>query len=146
MEIKDLQPKQGKIDLVGKIVSKEEPRTFDKFGKQGRVCNAVLKDSTGEVKLTLWNEQVDQVKVGDKVEMKNGYAGEWQGEIQLSTGKFGSLKVIGDESVEKSAPEESGGEDVNKIAEELDKNEAEIEKEEESPEDEELDFDEEKVE
>jgi replication factor A1 len=95
MHINELQARQGKVDLEGEIVSKEEPRTFSKFGKDGKVCNAMLKDETGEVKLTLWNEHVDQVNVGDKVKITNGYVGEWQGEKQLSTGKFGSLEVIG---------------------------------------------------
>ncbi len=93
MKISEIQPKQGKIDVTGQITEKQDPRTFNKFGKEGRVCNATLKDDSGQVALTLWNEQVDQVNVGDTVTIKNGYAGEWQGEIQLSTGKFGTLEV-----------------------------------------------------
>ena len=95
MEVKDLQPKQGNVEVELEIVEKEEPRTFSKFGKEGRVCNAKAKDSSGEIKLTLWNEQIDQVKVGDKVKIENGYVNEWQGEMQLTTGKFGKLEVVG---------------------------------------------------
>ncbi|MFH1053907.1 MAG: OB-fold nucleic acid binding domain-containing protein [Candidatus Woesearchaeota archaeon] len=93
MAIQDLQPKQGNVDIVVEVVSKEEPREFQKFGKAGRVCNAVIKDDTGEMKLTLWNEQIDKVKVGDKLQIKNGYVNEWQGEKQLTTGKFGTLEI-----------------------------------------------------
>ena len=94
MEIKDLEPKQGKVDLVAVITEKEEPRSFDKFGKQGKVCNAVIKDDTGEIKLTLWNEQADQFSVGDKIKVTNGYVNEWQGEKQLTSGKFGQIEVV----------------------------------------------------
>ena len=59
MEIKDIQANQGNVDVVATIVNKEEPRTFEKFGKQGRVCNAKLSDGSGEVKLTLWNDEID---------------------------------------------------------------------------------------
>jgi hypothetical protein len=47
------------------------------------------------MKLTLWNEQIEQVKVGDKVKISNGYVNEFQGELQLTTGKFGKLEVLG---------------------------------------------------
>jgi replication factor A1 len=105
MAIKDLQPRQGKVDIVVEVVEKGEVREFDKFGKTGRVCNATVKDETGETKLTLWNEQIDQVNAGDKVHITNGYVGEYQGEMQLTTGKFGQLEVVGQsETAEK--PEE----------------------------------------
>lgn len=94
MNIAELQAGQGKIDVSGEIVSVEPPRTFNKFGKEGRVANAVLKDASGEIKLTLWNEQVDQVKQGAKVKITNGYVSEFKGEKQLSTGKFGKLEII----------------------------------------------------
>jgi len=94
MAIKDLQAKQGNANVVATIISKENARDFQKFGKPGKVCNAMIKDETGELKLTLWNEQIDSVNVGDKIEVKNGYVNEWQGEKQLSTGKFGSLEVL----------------------------------------------------
>ena len=94
MEIKDIQPNQGNIDLVITIKEKSEPRSFEKFGKQGTVCNATAQDETGEIKLTLWNDDVDKVNVGDKIHLKNGWCSEYQGERQLSTGKFGELEVL----------------------------------------------------
>ncbi len=95
MEIKDLKPKQGNVEIVAEVISKSDPRTFDKFGKTGRVCNAKIKDATGQITLTLWNEQVDSVNVGDTVKIENGYVNEWQGEMQLTSGKFGKIEVVG---------------------------------------------------
>ena len=94
MEIKDLEPRQGNVDVVLVIADKGDVREFEKFGKKGRVCNATAKDDSGEIKLTLWNEQVDQVNVGDKIHLTNGYVGEYQGEKQLSTGKFGKIEIV----------------------------------------------------
>ncbi|RME77347.1 DNA-binding protein [Candidatus Woesearchaeota archaeon] len=94
MNIAQLQPRQGQVELVARVKSKESPRTFSKEGSVGTVCKARLQDETGEITLTLWNEQVDQVKVGDTIKIVNGYVGEWQGELQLSTGKFGKLEVV----------------------------------------------------
>lgn len=94
-KVSELQNRMGKVELTGTIVKKDEPRTFDKFGKEGRVANARIKDDSGEVTLTLWNEQVDQVKEGDVVTVHNGWVSEFRGELQLGTGKFGSLEVGG---------------------------------------------------
>lgn len=94
MEIKDLQAKQGKVDITVEIASKEEPKEFQKFGMNGKLCNCMAKDDSGEIKLTLWNDQVDQVNVGDKVQITNGYVSEYKGELQLSTGKFGKIEVV----------------------------------------------------
>ncbi len=106
MKVNELQAKQGKVDIVLDITEKSEPKTFQKWGKDGSVCNAKGKDDTGEVTITLWNDQIDKVKVGDKIEIKNGYVGEWQSEKQLSTGKFGTLEVVG----EGAAPAEPAAE------------------------------------
>ncbi len=95
MEIKDIKPNQGNIDVTADMVSKDEPRSFEKFGKVGRVCNAQLKDNSGEIKLTLWNDEVDAVKVGDSIHIQGGWCSEYKGERQLSAGKFGKMEVVG---------------------------------------------------
>ena len=94
MEIKDIQPNTGNIDLVLKVVEKEDPRSFEKFGKEGRVCNAKVSDDTGDIKLTLWDEDVDSVSVGDKIHLQNGWCSEYRGEKQLSSGKFGKIEIV----------------------------------------------------
>ena len=94
MEIKDIKAGEGKIDVTGEVTEIAEPKSFEKYGKQGKLANAILKDDSGEIKLTLWNEQVDQVKEGDKIHITNGYVSEWKGEKQLSTGKFGKLEIV----------------------------------------------------
>jgi replication factor A1 len=94
MEIKDIQPNQGNIDVVLIIKEKSDVRDFEKFGKQGKVCNATAKDDSGEIKLTLWNEDTDKVNAGDKIHLKNGWCSEYQGERQLSSGKFGEIEVL----------------------------------------------------
>ena len=95
MQIKDLKPKQGSVDVTVDIVDVGEAREFQKFGKPGRVSNAIAKDESGDIKLTLWNEDIDKVKAGDKVHISNGYVNEWQGEMQLTTGRMGKMEVVG---------------------------------------------------
>ncbi len=103
MFIKDLQPRQTNVDVEGDVVEMSDVREVSKLGKQIRVATALIKDGTGRVKLSLWNEQTEKVKTGDKVKVKNGYVGEFQGELQLTTGKFGTLEAVRGE--EKKEPE-----------------------------------------
>ncbi|HLD79930.1 MAG TPA: DNA-binding protein [Candidatus Nanoarchaeia archaeon] len=96
MKIKDLQVNQGKVDLIVEVIEKDEPRTFEKFGKTGSVCNAKVKDNTGSVILTLWNDDISKIKVGDQIHLQNGWCSEFKGEKQVSAGKFGKIETIKD--------------------------------------------------
>ena len=116
MQIKDLQPRQGKVELVAKITEKGEVRTIANANFSGSVANAKLQDETGTVKLTLWNDQVAQVNVGDTVKISNGYVSEYQGEMQLSTGKFGKLEVVTPVEASMSPPKKDSADSVGKPA------------------------------
>ncbi len=134
MAVKDLQVRQGDVDIVLDIVDMGEVREFEKFGKQGKVTTAIAKDETGDIKLSLWNEQIDQVKAGDKVHITNGYVSEWQGEKQLTTGKFGKLEVVGESKEVKKEMTSGPDEEKNKQAyEETKKKIEEAEKLDEEP-------------
>jgi len=79
MKINELKAGQGKVDVEVKVKSKAEPRQFDKYGKTLRVCNAVVEDGNGEIALTLWNEDIDKVNIGDTLKITNGYVSEFNG-------------------------------------------------------------------
>jgi len=105
MNISELQPGQGKVDIQLKIISIDEPRTFNKYGKEFRVANALVQDSSGQIKLSLWNDDISKVKAGQKIKIINGYVSEFKGEKQLSTGKYGSLEVLNPSSKDDSEDE-----------------------------------------
>jgi len=121
MQVKDLKPKQGNVDIVIDVVDVGDAREFNKFGKPGKVATAIAKDETGDVKLTLWNDDIEKVKAGDKVHLTNGYVNEWQGEMQLTTGRLGKLEIVGkadvdlnkesDSKIRTNMPTEAGNEE-----------------------------------
>lgn len=55
------------------------------------VTEAALVDASGRVLLTLWNEQIRQVEVGDRLRVENGYTSSYQGILQLNVGRAGTL-------------------------------------------------------
>ena len=80
---------EGVIDSIG------EPRTVNlRTGGQAQVADAVIKDDTGQIKLTLWDAQIKMVKAGSKVTVENGYINSFKGENSLNVGKYGKLNVI----------------------------------------------------
>lgn len=94
MKISELQINQGKVDVEAEVKSVEEPKSFNKFGRELKLANAIISDDSGEVKLTLWNDDVEKVKAGNKIKITNGYVSEFKGEKQLTSGKFGKLEII----------------------------------------------------
>jgi replication factor A1 len=96
MKIDELKPKCSvdKIDLT--IVEKEDPRGYiSRLGVKGMVCNTVAKDDVGSrIGLTLWNDEIEKINVDDKVRITNGWVKEWNGNLEISAGRFGKVEVL----------------------------------------------------
>ena len=95
MNIDELRVGAGSVSIEADVIEMGEVREFNKYGRMLKVATAILQDSTGTVKLSLWNDDAEKVKKGDRVKITNGYVNEYQGEKQLTTGKFGKLEIAG---------------------------------------------------
>ena len=93
--IKELEDGMKRVNVEGKVVEKGEPREVKaRYSNDTlRVATAVIADETGSINLTLWNEQINQVNVGDNVKIENGYVTSFKSDKQLNVGKFGKLTV-----------------------------------------------------
>lgn len=94
MKVSDLQDRESVDELTVEIVEKEEPRDFESGSDSGRVCTAIGEDDTDQVKVTLWNEEIDQVEIGDTVRITDGWSKRYQGEMEVSSGRYGELEVV----------------------------------------------------
>ena len=85
-----------RVDITAKIIEKSEPReVLSRFkDTTHKVATAIVTDETGNIKLTMWNEQINQVNVNDTVRVENGYVTSFRGETQLNVGKYGKLSVV----------------------------------------------------
>jgi replication factor A1 len=107
MKANEVKPAMRNIDLDLKIVEKDEPRNFvSRQGREGRVATAVAEDDSGQIKISLWNDDVDSVNVGDQVRIRNGYSRLFRDEIHVSAGMYGKLEVVGKAEGEKVEGEE----------------------------------------
>ena len=96
MKINDLKNGMKQVDVEGRIIEKNATREVTSRYKNEtyQVADAVLADDTGQIKLTLWNEQITQVKENDKIKIENGYVTSFRGETQMNIGKYGKLTVL----------------------------------------------------
>jgi replication factor A1 len=85
-----------RVNVEAQVTEKGNPREVISRYKDETytVADAVVADETGSIKLTLWNEQIDQVNVNDKIQIENGYVTSFKGEIQLNVGRYGKLTVL----------------------------------------------------
>jgi replication factor A1 len=96
LKINELRDGSRRVDIEASVIQKSETREVrSKFTNETfRVADATIEDETGTITLTLWNEQTEQVNVGDRVRIENGYIKSFRGELQLNSGKYGTLTVL----------------------------------------------------
>ena len=83
-----------RIFVIGQITNISQVRDVNTQSGPMQVADTVLKDASGTVTLTLWNEAIAKVNVGSKVQVENGYASAYKGKVQLNVGKYGKLTVL----------------------------------------------------
>jgi ssDNA-binding replication factor A large subunit len=113
MKINELKAGASNVSIQAKVTEKSDPReVMSKYGKRLSVANITLEDESGTIAMSLWGGDINEVNVGDTVEITNGYVGEFRGTPQLSTGKFGKIKVIekgtGGGKGDDTGPEDAG--------------------------------------
>ncbi len=92
--ISDVQNMRDKINTKGVLKSKGEVRTVNmKRGGTIDVCDAMLSDDSGEIKFTIWGDDIAKVNEGDTIVIKNGYTNTFKGEVSLGKGKFGEMQI-----------------------------------------------------
>ena len=95
VKVESLDPRSRQLNLTVKVVSKSEPReTISRSdGSTHRVVDALVGDETGCVYMTLWDDNIDKVKEGDIIDIKNGYVSLFKGSMRLNIGRFGSFET-----------------------------------------------------
>lgn len=100
IEMKNIVSGMKNVNVTGRIFKISNMVEFKKGDGTGKVVNVYIGDSTGYVKLALWNEQVsiveeEIIKPSDIIQIVNGMAKEnVYGDIEVVIGKYGNLKQI----------------------------------------------------
>jgi hypothetical protein len=93
--IRDLRSGMKRVDLKARILEIPKPKSiFTRFGNSATVTNAKITDETGVINLSLWNDQIDTVSVGDIIQIENGHVVTFRGERQVRINKRGQVSVV----------------------------------------------------
>lgn len=61
-KIGDIEPDDETVNVIARITRIPSIRTYEKNGKEGKVTSLELRDDTGEISYTLWNNNVYLIK------------------------------------------------------------------------------------
>ncbi len=92
-KIKDLTKGMRDIELVAEVDFLGEKRSTSGFDNDIFV-HGYVKDETGEIKMTFWNDDIKKAKPGKKFRIKKGYTTTYNGELQLNVDKETPLEFI----------------------------------------------------
>lgn len=96
--IEDIRADMNNINISGRILDIGEIRTFEKKdGSTGRVGNLLLGDSTGKIRLTLWDEKtsfLDEIDFDETIEVLHAYSREnaFTQQVELNLGGRGIIQ------------------------------------------------------
>ncbi|MCO5381849.1 MAG: OB-fold nucleic acid binding domain-containing protein [Methanosarcina barkeri] len=96
--IADIKADMDNINISGRVLDIAEIRTFEKKdGSTGRIGNLLLGDSTGKIRLTLWDEKtnfLDEVDFDETIEVLHTYSREnaFNQQVELNLGARGIIQ------------------------------------------------------
>nr|MDO8082033.1 single-stranded DNA-binding protein [Candidatus Freyarchaeota archaeon] len=94
--VDELRPGLRRLNLKVRCNSKNEEREIvsRKTGETLRVTEALVRDETGSVLLTLWNDDIDKMQPDHVYQLSNAYTTVFKGSLRLNLGKYGSMEEI----------------------------------------------------
>ena len=93
MKISEIRRGNSGVSVEAKVIDISEPREVNtRYGKK-QVADATLEDDSGQISLTLWEDQINSITIGDKVSMSGGYVTEFRDKLQLNIPKSGKLEI-----------------------------------------------------
>jgi ssDNA-binding replication factor A large subunit len=94
MKINEIQRGLSNITLQAKIIDISDSRDVQtKYGKKS-VADATLEDDSGQISLTLWEENINKVRVGDSILISGAYVTEFRDKLQLNLPRSGKLEIV----------------------------------------------------
>lgn len=100
-KIKAIQIGFKKIYVEGCKVLNKQLQEIDIKGEKVKVCNAIIEDDTGAIRLSAWNTAADWLNQSEIIDVANCYCKEYKGDEkdivdkrELTTGKFGKIIKI----------------------------------------------------
>lgn len=94
MKINEIKLGMSNVSVTAKVIDVEDRReVMTRYGRRS-VANATIEDDTGEIGLSLWQDQINAINSGDKINITGAYVTEFRGKLQLSIPRSGKIEVV----------------------------------------------------
>lgn len=90
--MEELTPEDDEVEITGEVTELPTPRAVSTKYGQKRITVATFEDETGEIGLTLWEEEIDSIEEGSHVKITGAYVREWGDRLQLNISRDGSIE------------------------------------------------------
>lgn len=94
MRIADLRPGMKGVSLEATVLLVDEPRTIVARGSERTILEALISDGSGRIKLVLWDDNIIELRPGDRVAIDGGAVTSFRGEWRLNVGRGGSIRKV----------------------------------------------------
>jgi len=94
MKISEIKRGSSNVSIQAKVIDISDSRDVQtKYGKRS-VADATLEDDSGQISLTLWEEKISSVKIGDLINVSGAYVTEFRDKIQLNIPRTGKIEIV----------------------------------------------------
>ena len=95
--VAELKPKMRGVNITFKVIETGPQREVKspKDGTQHSVLDAVVGDTTGTVRLPVWDGAIKALQNGGTYTLTKGYTHLFKGSLRLHVGKFGTIAESG---------------------------------------------------
>lgn len=89
--INDLNENSKNVNATIKVIEIGETKDIpSRFGDK-QVCEVKVADASGSILLSLWDDQIGKIAVGDTLSIQNGYISIVRNSMRLNIGKYGKM-------------------------------------------------------
>ena len=105
LEIQNVVPLIRDLKLSARVVNVSDVKEFESKGRRGKVASVILGDSTGTIRMSLWDEQTElteKLEPGMAIETFGAYTRDNKmGGVEVRLGKKGGLKILEESNLPK---------------------------------------------
>jgi len=94
LKIGQISENMRNIEVTGKVVRKGDTREVNTHYEQAKVSWVLLEEENASIRLNLWREQIDRLRIGDTVRLLNAFVRVYGGEMELNIGSDGQIEVL----------------------------------------------------
>jgi len=95
LNVRDLKPGMDHVNMKVKVSNVAESRQITTgAGVEHEIVELEVQDETGSITLVLWDDKIIPVKVGDALEINNGFITSFKGVWRINIGKYGDVMKL----------------------------------------------------